>query len=978
MARQKKSALPKIISKANREISTLIESDIAQESLLLQKLVEDVLKANMEIKKSNNQRINESKEKLEILDKEIAKLSKAIDNVDRETIILQLNEMIDIENQIFDANNIVRFFEHNKQQSNLKEFDRLFKEFELSLDKTEAFESIITNNIKQSNSLFFDTQINISHEIINEMNNLFIMKSTAIESKQESIKEIDLLVTEIFDDFSTKLRLSHEAFVNIKQTTTSVFSADDNEIFLAEQLEESHITALKNIENSITLLRAKFDENILNLQNDLNLYEESVNAKIVAKNRKQIEKEALASAQREANLKSIRLLIINAEKNKNNSLTAKLLEKYAKAEKVKIDKVTTMTKKLTNKQTKKMKIKTINQMKVVEAKFTSDLSKLSYNLELENISFDESKVLYKINSDNLALIDDKDLSKQLISNIEQVLKDRFTLDIEVSKLRESMRDSELNVMFDNEILELSIYPKFRKLLITLKEVEYKRISSIKEALVDQELMAVKHQFQILKSKAEIKFNDDIQNIDKAIVKLDKETFIKNSKLQEEAASEIIYQESLIKIAQKEHELQLLKVESLHENERALAEEQVARINLGVKVNDAFIKTTLESQLLFASQQINCAKSEYDIRIESVSLTLNQELDYANKKLDYLRQKYDYDKNKLQKELASKLEDLNYKLVLFTDQKDNKNTQLKINELEIHYDQLVKSIQAIEDQDEDIARYTRVVQEASKRAEDAILDAEQLRETTIDSFQDLHNKTKAKYDTIKETKQTEETKGLLPVMNNPANDNADERLRQATLEAERLYKEKIDGPTTTIEQTKEQLETNISTVELDNYTNSQKAIKNEIRETHIILIQKYQDDLDIEITPVLALKDIIANELANTLAKIPETLFSQELYRTKKDIKNDYTLLLANNKAFFKNKKMLSEKEKFQDSLEVSQTLKEILTLYSLPHKPYKVYIKYASKGLNARKKELNKKYKKNLKKELSVLEVSFRKKINEL
>ena len=143
--------------------------------------------------------------------------------------------MIDIENQIFDANNIVRFFEHNKELSNLKEFDRLFKEFELSLEDTEKFESIITNNIKQSNSLFFDTQISISHEIINEMNNLFVMKNTAIESKQESIKEMEALVTEIFDDYSTKLRLSHEAFLNTKNSTTSIFTTDDDEILLAEQ-----------------------------------------------------------------------------------------------------------------------------------------------------------------------------------------------------------------------------------------------------------------------------------------------------------------------------------------------------------------------------------------------------------------------------------------------------------------------------------------------------------------------------------------------------------------------------------------------------------------------------------------------------------------------------------------------------------------------------------------------------------------------
>mgnify|MGYP000974488704 CR=1 FL=1 len=72
MAKVFKSNLPKVISVANKEISTLIESDIASESQVLKGLVDQVLKANIEVKKKNNLRITETKRRINELDNEIS------------------------------------------------------------------------------------------------------------------------------------------------------------------------------------------------------------------------------------------------------------------------------------------------------------------------------------------------------------------------------------------------------------------------------------------------------------------------------------------------------------------------------------------------------------------------------------------------------------------------------------------------------------------------------------------------------------------------------------------------------------------------------------------------------------------------------------------------------------------------------------------------------------------------------------------
>jgi len=123
MAKSFNSSLPKVISKANRDISTIIESDIASESRILKNLVDQVLKANLEVKKKNNARITETKRRITELDSEIANLNITIDDVDRDTVIRQLNEMIHTENNIFNAKQEIRFFDNEKAQEKIDSFN---------------------------------------------------------------------------------------------------------------------------------------------------------------------------------------------------------------------------------------------------------------------------------------------------------------------------------------------------------------------------------------------------------------------------------------------------------------------------------------------------------------------------------------------------------------------------------------------------------------------------------------------------------------------------------------------------------------------------------------------------------------------------------------------------------------------------------------------------------------------------------------
>ena len=194
MAKVFKSNLPKVISKANRDISTIIENDIAAESKLLKELVDQVLKSNLEVKKKNNQRITETKRKLSELDEKIGDLTNKIDLVDRETVIQQLNEMIDAENKIFSARQEIRFFDNEKTPERLDSLDSIYKDLISSIQKVNKYEETFREGLLHSNELLFDKQLEFTKEAIKIMDELFDAKrqyvTDELEKRQELIEKI--------------------------------------------------------------------------------------------------------------------------------------------------------------------------------------------------------------------------------------------------------------------------------------------------------------------------------------------------------------------------------------------------------------------------------------------------------------------------------------------------------------------------------------------------------------------------------------------------------------------------------------------------------------------------------------------------------------------------------------------------------------------------------------------------------------------
>lgn len=967
-----RSNLPKVISKANKDISTIIESDIASESEILKNLVDQVLQANVEVKKKNNARITETKRRITELDDEISKLNLSIDDVDRDTAIRQLNEMIDTENNIFIARQEVRFFDNEKAAEKIEYIEEIYASLLESVQQMYGFEAQYHTILQDSNDMLFEKQIEITLSVINLMKELFEDKSEFVATELDKLKELSTKVIEKEDSLHEAYNNEMKEFVALRASSTATFTEVDDDVMIGEKIEIDHTNTIQDLTEKIESLKETHKTNIEQIQKDLKVYESHVKVDLESRDKAQLQAERNKEKERQEQMKNIRLLIIDAEKTGNYSKMTKLMKQLEKIEKQKPGETTAKVEKEFDTLTKKTRIKSVNTEKNTQMKYVQDLNKLEYELALENIKYEEAKILYKIKADRDGLVGDITINKEQLHQMKNLLQQKLTLQTEIINLKRDIRKQELVIMRDNELREISLISKFKELLVSLKEVEHKRLTMLIGDINTYDVIKLEQVFDVKKAIKDIRLNQELSNIDKLILKKRNETLILNEKVKEEANSDIIYQESLIDIAKKELDLQLVKVKSLYENERALAEDQINRINLGLKVNDAFVKTTLENQLLFAEQQIKCAESEFDIRSESINLTREQELDYSTKKIDRFKHKYEYEKSKIQKELDDKLEDLNYKLLLFTDEKDNKEIQEKIDKLKESYGVMIDEIDQVEQQDPEIIRYQRVIDDANRRADEAINEALLLKQQTISSFEQLRDATKVKYDEIIETDQTEETKGIMPVLNNQAISNADERLQNAIKEAEALYEEKIADPIRIIEERKAFLNETVTSDESDTFIEEQKALKKEKIKAHKEKIDEFIEEKQLALKPLedILFKSKLIQE--KELEQIRESLFENPSYRNEQEINGDYEALFQKEETLHNGYLKQLQTYVTVTTSKLEPLVKTFQNDSKKTLKLYKKYIRFASRGLTSQKKELTKKFEKELRKEKGNVESKYK------
>ncbi len=129
-------------SESKRKLTSLVDKNLQKESKLLQNLIQEVVEANRKVKESHKKRLEETDEKLRILNAETDRLQEEIDKKDQDTTIEQLTYLLDSKDRIFQALSDMRArFTENFLQQNEEETGEALKERLLSVLAEQAEET---------------------------------------------------------------------------------------------------------------------------------------------------------------------------------------------------------------------------------------------------------------------------------------------------------------------------------------------------------------------------------------------------------------------------------------------------------------------------------------------------------------------------------------------------------------------------------------------------------------------------------------------------------------------------------------------------------------------------------------------------------------------------------------------------------------------------------------------------------------------
>jgi len=206
--------------------------------------------------------------------------------------------------------------------------------------------------------------------------------------------------------------------------------------------------------------------------------------------------------------------------------------------------------------------------------------------------------------------------------------------------------------------------------------------------------------------------------------------------------------SEIKLALKKFDILALHYNNLYENEKRFLVLQYTRISEETKINNEFILTTFENQMRFASEQISLANDEFKLRVESIMRTFDEEKNYY---LDIIKNQiksYQEKKKIILDEYQAKLYYDSYMLQMIDNSKQKRNLEKQISRNKNINDDLIKAIDKQINNNPAIIDARKRLNDLDKHLDEALKEAEIIREDTIEEMTELYREAKDHYEILK--------------------------------------------------------------------------------------------------------------------------------------------------------------------------------------------------------------------------------------
>ena len=803
----------------NHELATLIDQDLKQEQALLKALIAEILKANEKIKNAHFERVEDTEAKLKVLNAEIKRIRQNIRAQDDVVQEKRLSLLKETKQDYFAAVSELRLKDAKDHfamplRKHLKDLsDGLLDDVKAQMpNRVKAFQEPIDR-------FFASLQNSITLEAAESVAQA-TDTAEGINAVNDEIQTVLAPFKTLIQSFKTKLDATLEAHLKLFDTS----ELDE----LLRDIEATTAQDLAMMDDQTVALDEALTDELQHMDDDFNqLKQDALNKAIKALPGE------IDQSLSDALAKELKDLQKQITKEKDLAQQAVLLKTF-KATQDRYYK--TPVGKISQKIEKQFKAESKQLVLAKKAKRNEHLEQ-SYELKMQK---EERAIQAVIDGASLKLrtsldvLDvQSDTYNQTIDLLEQYILDLFNFERALETLFVSLRIKTLEIsssVAENAVFK-SEYLAHYKLMV--QRLEIQSLQSLTDRQFDFKKLHVSLQEKLEIERLDIERLYALSKINDQRFRLINRTRINKIDEVQALKFQMFQDESDIKLAEKEYDIQVLKAQSVYDHERAINKVQTERIDAGVHVNKAMVQATVKRQVNFADQQIRFADAELTARLEHIEYTLQQELSYTEETLGHHEKAYAQKQQELELDYQSKKQSIAQKKKLFQHSTMINNVLQEERDLEISIEEKRDALDDKIANDVNIRRYREQIAKAKEHAENAKEDAIRLHQKDIESFEALKAES---LERLANVEKMMAEPSLLPYHEESVDDQASLRLKEMLESAEQFLKEKLKAPRKRLQDTQERL------LALEKESTSSEELSLLLRQEKE-LAESYQNELD---------------------------------------------------------------------------------------------------------------------------------------
>ncbi len=486
-----------------------------------------------------------------------------------------------------------------------------------------------------------------------------------------------------------------------------------------------------------------------------------------------------------------------------------------------------------------------------------------YEIYLELLKVDP--FLAQIVGEQSTKIINDELNYLSVSQVNKEHEVNVDFDIKTANLKQKINELENAMAYKSERLMLN---QDIELLETVKDMQTYFTKHQNDSVL---LMAdfAKERLQLKRLENAINIHIDYltkeSNINRKFQSMMTKILEVNIRNQEDHKITVAGQASKIKLALKEYDILALHYNTMYENEKRFLVMQSNRVNAETKINNEFVLTTFSNQMRFAAEQINLANDEYRLRVESIIKAIDEERTYYR----------DIVKNRLsgyrdrQKVISNDYQAILYKNSLTLketgDKKDIRGLNKELVKHKTVHDKQLLEIEKEIENDQIIADAKVRLEALDTHFNEALEDAQSIRDNTVEEMNILYKTAEEKYNTLKPYLE-DQVNPLEPTFYNNL-DNINKRhqlkIKKAQKDLDENTKELMEDYLDVFFQDNKELDEEIYRTQLRDL----EAEKETLREQYVDNIEQNEELYKQELEKLDYDKETVINNIKNSLNTI---------------------------------------------------------------------------------------------------------------